>query len=91
MSHVHSFAPIVSDSSRILVLGTMPGIASLNAGEYYAHPRNRFWPIVEQGLGIPALTAYDRRVELLLASRVALWDVIQLCTRESSLDSLLSS
>jgi double-stranded uracil-DNA glycosylase len=87
MPHVQSFDPVVSRSSRILVLGTMPGKASLRAEQYYAHPRNLFWPIIEQALGIPSSAEYGRRVELLLASGIAMWDVVQLCTRESSLDS----
>ena len=89
LSHVHSFTPRVAESSRVLVLGTMPGQASLSARQYYdyAQPRNLFWTVIEHVLKTPASAEYERHVDLLLASDVALWDVVQLCTRESSLDS----
>lgn len=85
--HVHSFAPIVAPSSQVLVLGSMPGKASLRAGEYYAHPRNLFWPLMDALLGVDRQQRYERRTAALLARRVALWDVLETCTRESSLDS----
>ncbi len=85
--HVHSFPPIVNASSHTLVLGSMPGKASLRANQYYAHPRNLFWTFMDRLLGVDAAMTYDRRVAALLANGVALWDVLQSCTRESSLDS----
>jgi hypoxanthine-DNA glycosylase len=87
MSRVHGFPPIAAPSARILVLGTMPGKASLAAGRYYAHPRNSFWRIVGEVLGFDPSLPYEERVSFLRASGIALWDVLQLCTRESSLDS----
>ncbi len=84
---VRSFAPIVDRSSRVLILGSMPGIASLRAGEYYAHPRNAFWTILGALLEIDASAPYARRVAALRKRRVALWDVLASCARASSLDS----
>jgi len=85
--HVHSFAPIADRSSRILILGSMPGQASLLAGEYYAHPRNAFWRIMGALLAIDPAAPYERRVAALRKRRIALWDVLASCTRATSLDS----
>lgn len=84
---VHSFAPIVDSESRVLILGSMPGKASLQAGEYYAHPRNLFWSLMETLLGVGASAPYLQRVTQLLSRRVGLWDVLKTCTRSTSLDS----
>jgi TDG/mug DNA glycosylase family protein len=89
---VHSFAPAIDCESRVLILGSMPGRASLRAGEYYAHSRNLFWRFMEAVLGISSSAPYEERIARLLARRVALWDVLRSCTRAGSLDSdILSS
>lgn len=93
MSYVHSFPPIAAADSRVLILGTMPGKESLRQQQYYAHSRNAFWKIVGEIFdfsGIPDFndeSSYDARASSLSAAGVALWDVLKLCTRESSLDS----
>ena len=84
---VHSFDPLLNRESRVLILGSMPGKVSLLAGEYYAHPRNLFWRLMEELLLVDRSAAYPKRVAQLLARRVGLWDVLKTCTRSSSLDS----
>jgi TDG/mug DNA glycosylase family protein len=87
MSHVHSFDPLAQPDATRLILGSMPGKASLAAGQYYAHPRNAFWQVMAALLQWPADTPYALRCEALAANRIAVWDVLKTCTRGSSLDS----
>jgi len=91
MGRVHSFEPIEDRNSEILILGSMPGRASLTAGEYYAHPRNVFWRIISEFLHFDATFAYERRVQALKSARIALWDVLQSCIREGSLDAMIEN
>jgi len=91
MSAVKSFNPISDQSARVLVLGSMPGVLSLKANQYYAHPRNAFWRIMASIYGFNAESAYEIRVEELKASGVALWDVLHSCVRAGSLDSAIEA
>lgn len=88
-NEARSFPPIAAPNARVLILGSMPGVASLEAQRYYAHPRNAFWPIVAELFGFEAGLAYDQRCERLRGSRVAVWDVLRACRREGSLDSAI--
>ncbi|MGD8206954.1 MAG: DNA-deoxyinosine glycosylase [Thiohalocapsa sp.] len=82
-----AFAPIIGGRPRLLILGSMPGEASLRLGQYYGHRRNAFWPILCDLLAIPADSDYATRTAALRAARIALWDVIAACEREGSLDA----
>ena len=84
---LYSFPPLADAAARVLVLGSMPGAASLAAGEYYAHRHNAFWRIMAELLGFSPQAPYPDRVAALLAARIAVWDVLQSCTREGSLDA----
>ncbi|MDR6992627.1 DNA-deoxyinosine glycosylase [Luteimonas sp. 3794] len=88
---IRSFAPIVGNGARVLVLGSMPGVASLDAHRYYAHPRNLFWPIVGTVFGFDSSLPYDTRLARLTARGVALWDVAGECVRPGSLDARIES
>ncbi|MDR7333507.1 DNA-deoxyinosine glycosylase [Roseateles asaccharophilus] len=85
-------APVVDADVRVLVLGSFPGAASLKAAQYYAHPRNAFWPVMAALLREPELTAqpYAQRLQALLAGRVGLWDAVASCHREGSLDTAIA-
>ena len=76
--------------ARVLILGSFPGEASLAARQYYAHPRNHFWPILGAVLGEPlADLAYRTRLARIRAHRVGLWDTIVACERRGSLDGAI--
>lgn len=84
------FPPVVDADTRLLILGSLPGDASLAAGRYYAHPRNLFWRLVGEALeaDLEAL-AYEDRLATLLARGVGLWDTVASARRDGSLDSAI--
>lgn len=77
--------------AQILILGSLPGVASLQAAQYYAHPRNQFWPLLQQLFGIDASQSYDDRIAALQQQRLALWDLIGAAERPGSLDSAINT
>ncbi|MDV3258145.1 MAG: DNA-deoxyinosine glycosylase [Sphingomonas sp.] len=83
-------APAGSSDARLLILGSLPGEASLRAQQYYAHPRNQFWRLVGAAIGEDlADLDYARRLERLAARGIALWDAVETATREGSLDGAI--
>lgn len=83
-------APILDAEVRVLVLGSFPGEASLAAQQYYAHPRNQFWPLMGALLDLPLpAMPYAARVRALLARHIGVWDVLGACVREGSLDAAI--
>ena len=94
---IKSFEPIVDKECNKIILGTMPGVASLNKREYYGHPDNTFWDIIIRVLS-PTLSEdtieslpYNDKATLLLQNKIALWDVLQFCDRKGSLDNAIKN
>jgi hypoxanthine-DNA glycosylase len=87
MNTVTSFPPIIGDHPRVLILGSMPGIRSLELNQYYGHPRNLFWPFMDEICGATPELGYVQRVETIQQAGIALWDVLQHCARAGSLDA----
>ncbi len=85
MDRSEGFPPLASSDARVLVLGSLPGRKSIAAQQYYAHPRNSFWKIIEDIYDIRG--RYVDRCRALLAERIALWDVLQASVRPGSLDA----
>ena len=87
MQKISSFPPIINKDSEILILGSIPGIRSLEMQQYYAHPQNKFWKIICEIFNEEFTTNYQQRIEILEKHHIALWDVIDTCERKGSLDS----
>ena len=87
MQKISSFPPIIKKDSKILILGSIPGIRSLEMQQYYAHPQNKFWKIICEIFNEEFTTNYQQRIEILEKHHIALWDVIDTCERKGSLDS----
>jgi hypoxanthine-DNA glycosylase len=81
------FPPIADSHAEILILGSMPSIKSLQKQQYYAHPRNAFWPIVSDLFEMDKEWSYQQRCNHLIVNKVAVWDTLKACLRQGSLDS----
>lgn len=84
---ISSFPPIINKDSKILILGSIPGVKSLEMQQYYAHPQNKFWKIICEIFNEEFTTDYAERIKILEKHHIALWDVIDSCERKGSLDS----
>lgn len=85
-----SLPPLMDQHTRLVVLGSFPGVASLHAQQYYAHPRNQFWPVLSAIWGVDLVgLPYERRLAEALARGLGLWDVYARCRRVGSLDSAI--
>jgi hypoxanthine-DNA glycosylase len=87
---LNCFAPVLDQHIHTLILGSFPGVASLDAQQYYAHPRNQFWRLLSEVIedDLPLLS-YEDKLARLLAHHIGLWDVIGQCERKGSLDSAI--
>jgi hypoxanthine-DNA glycosylase len=83
------FPPISRADARVLILGSMPGEKSLQENQYYAHPHNRFWPLMGELFGAGTELAYPERAAKLIERRIAVWDVLKHCRRDGSLDTAI--
>ncbi|WP_353157452.1 DNA-deoxyinosine glycosylase [Herminiimonas fonticola] len=89
-SLLSGFAPVIDRKTEILILGSFPGVASLTAQQYYAHPRNQFWRLLSALIGEDLVALpYTDRLDTLLFHHIGVWDVIDACAREGSLDSAI--
>ncbi|OBJ89035.1 DNA-deoxyinosine glycosylase [Mycobacterium asiaticum] len=81
--------PVIDADAGVLIVGSFPSVRSLADGQYYANPRNAFWPIVAEVLGFDCTAPYSRRLAALQTNGVALWDVLHSCRRAGSADSAI--
>jgi TDG/mug DNA glycosylase family protein len=83
---IEGLKPIVNEKSTVLILGSMPSKISIEKGQYYANPKNQFWKIIKEILGVNSELPYRRRKDILLTQGFALWDILKSCERNGSLD-----
>ena len=80
-------APVIAKTSRVLILGSLPGDRSIRMQQYYAHPRNHFWEILGTVFGCTLQCSYEEKINFVLAQGLALWDVFKAADRKGSLDA----
>jgi len=91
MATINGFSALGDGSAKILILGSMPSIASIHGQQYYAHRRNAFWPIIAELFNEGAIVNYQQGQQILVEQKIALWDVLRSCTRRGSLDSAIDT
>mgnify|MGYP000173217082 CR=1 FL=1 len=87
--YIYSFPPVVGEDPRVLILGSMPGVVSLEKGEYYGHPRNHFWRVLYGVFGKEPHREYSERLRFLTSFGIALWDSLAACRRQGSSDQAI--
>lgn len=88
-SVVHPFEPLYDSESRVLILGTMPSPKSRERSFFYAHPQNRFWPVMARVLGVELPESNEDRAQMLLEHGIALWDVLASCEISGASDATI--
>jgi len=88
-ARITGFPPILGVNPQVLILGSMPSVASLEKQQYYGKPQNAFWRIMGELFGTGPAIAYEQRTQLLAEQGVAVWDVLASCVRPGSLDSAI--
>jgi len=89
---IKSFDPVVGGNPKVLILGSVPSVKSLDFNQYYGHPRNQFWPIImslllDKSIDDNMSMTYSDKIEIVKLKGIAIWDVISACDRQGSLDS----
>lgn len=87
IDYIKSFDPLIDNNSEVLILGSIPGVKSLEMNQYYAKSTNSFWKILFELFDEPFSIDYEKRKTLLKNKKIALWDVLHQCKRKGSLDS----
>lgn len=87
LSLVSSFQPVIDEHARILILGSIPSVESLQKQQYYANPRNQFWRMIYAIFDAELGLTYEEKISFIKQKKIGLWDVIEQCYREGSLDT----
>jgi len=87
MDKINSFSPIADNNAKILILGSVPSVKSLEKAQFYGHPQNHFWKIIFKIFGEEYTTDYEAKKSLILKNNIALWDVLYECERKGSMDA----
>lgn len=85
--NINAFAPVIDKNAKVLILGSIPSVKSLEINQYYGNPRNQFWKLISLVFDEKIQESYTDKVRFLLKNRIGIWDVISNCYREGSLDS----